>query len=294
MAFFKTASIDVIGVYQSSGKFTKCASKNIKISADEDRAITRMINLVSKDVLSSLSRVYNISDNIDDYIFPIPRTVTANVPNSNGDRFAHEELIRFSPTHRCMVYQTFRNDPLHVEHVASDPKSARGFLPDVHYIQNSDNKDNHVIAIAATDTTKDPILAAGMLSGEINKFSMGCICEAVECSICGKVAHSDQELCDCLLHHKMSKIGGELVFENCLGVEYQELSVVGNPADETAQTQAILQYNARKEEMQKTKSHFNAISSLVSKKDQVEIAKYFKDNLNKMPESMVRLVNRLF
>lgn len=292
MAFFKVASVPLMGVYQSSGNFSKCASQSGPVDKKEDNYIKQTINLISKDTLSSLSKIYNISDNIKDYIFPVPRAVTANVPNGNGDRFDHEELTRFSAQHRCMVYQTFRNDPLQVEHVADDPKTARGFLPDVSYITGN-KEDMYVIAVAAVDTTKDPALAEGLLNGSIKSFSMGCICEKVKCSVCGKMATNDHEMCDHLKFSKMSKINGKLVYEDCLGVEFQELSVVGNPADPTALTQAILKFEASKKTASQ-KQHFPAINTMLNTSDRREVARYFQANLGKMPEAMVKLATKLF
>lgn len=289
--FYKMGSTPILGVYQSSGKFSKCASKNNDITTATDDTIKKAINLISKDVLKAVSNVYNISDNIDDYIFPIPRAVTANIPNNNGDMFPHEELIRFSPSYKCQVYKTFRNTPLHVEHAADNPKTARGFLPDSYYMQQNPN-DMYVLTIVAMDTTKDAPLAEGLMSGEINKFSMGCICEAVQCSVCNKIAKNDNEMCNHLKYYKLSKINGELVYEKCLGVGYRELSVVGDPADIRATTQMMLQKAAkRKQELSKQKS--NIISSLVSKQDQVEVARYFKDNINKMPPAMLNLALKI-
>jgi len=295
MAFYKTATAPVLAVYQSSGKFSKIAAQNSDVTPQEDRAVQQAINILSGDVLKALARVYNISSNIDDYIFPVPRAVTADIPNNNGDNFRHDELMRFSAPHRCLVYQTFKNDPLHIEHVAHDPKSARGYLPDVHYI-TADNNDKHVLTVVAMDASKDPALAEGMLSADINKFSMGCICDAVQCSYspCRRIAKSDREMCDHLKFYKMSHLDGELIYEDCLGVEYQELSVVGTPADPKAETQALLKYATRQAQRGEITASFNVISSLIAEKDAYEVARFFNDNINKLPEAMLRLADKLF
>lgn len=293
MAFYKTAAAPIVSVYQSSGKFTKRAQQNDEISEQQDQAAREAINLLSKGVLQAVAKIYNLSEDINDYIFPVPRSVTADIPNNNGDCFEHDELTRFSPYHRCQVYQTFRNDPLHIEHAANDPKTARGYLPDAFYMQLAP-EDRHVLCVAAVDTTKDRALGEGIADGSINKFSMGCICAAVQCSFCNKVATSDRDLCDCLRWYKMSKINGKQVFERCRGVEFQELSVVQNPADVTATTQALLKYAARQAERNNIRESFSVISSLVSSEDAYEVGKFFKDNANRLPESMLRLADRLF
>jgi hypothetical protein len=293
MPFYKTAATPILGVYQSSGKFTKRAQQAADISDKEEDAVKQALNILSKDVLKAVSRVYNISDNINDYIFPVPRAVTADVPNNNGDNFQHDELTRFSTRHRCMVFQTFHNDPLQVEHCADNPKTARGYLPDVHYV-TANAEDKHVLTVVAMDTRKDPPLAEGLLSGEVDSFSMGCICDQVKCSNCGHVANSDKDLCDCLRWYKMSKVNGKLVYEDCLGVEYQELSVVGNPADPKARTQALLKYASRCAAANDLKASFNVLSTMVDPEDQREVARFFHMNAGKLPDAMLRLADRLF
>lgn len=293
MAFYKTAKSPIVGVYQSSGRFSKLAAQHDDITRSEQEGIESALNLLSKDVLKAVARVYDISDDINDYIFPVPRAVTADTPNNNGDNFRHDELIRFSPAHRCLVYQTFRNDPLHVEHAAEDPKTARGFIPDAYYVTGN-RKDKHVLTLVAMDTSKDPPMANGLLSGEIDSFSMGCICEAVTCSYCHKRATSDRNLCQHLQFYKMSHIDGQLVYEDCEGVEYQELSAVGNPADPKATTQALLRYASKRAAANDVKAAFSVLSTLVSQADQREIARFFSENVGKLPEAMLRLADQLF
>jgi len=294
MAFYKTAKAPIVGVYQSSGKFSKLASQNDDITEQDSGNIKHALNILSKDVLKAVSRVYDLSDDINDYIFPVPRAVTADTPNNNGDNFSHEELMRFSAAHRCLVFQTFRNDPLHIEHAADDPKTARGYIADAHYVTSS-RDDKHVLTVVAMDTTKDPPLAEGLLNGDVSTFSMGCICEAVRCSYskCGKRATSDKDLCEHLMWHKMSRIDGELIFENCEGVEYQELSAVGNPADPKARTQALLKYAAKHASNNDVKTAFSVLSTLISPEDQHEVAKFFAANVGKLPEAMLRLADQI-
>jgi hypothetical protein len=293
MPFYKTASAPIVGVYESSGKFTKRAQQNDDISEQQDRAVRQAINILSGDVLKAVARIYNLSDDINDYIFPVPRAVTASIPNNNGDCFEHEELTRFSPVHRCQVYQTFRNDPLHVEHAASDPKTARGYLPDVFYM-TGDPKDHHVLTVVGVDTTKDRALAEGVLDGTVNKFSMGCICASVVCTYCNKEAFNDREMCDHLLWYKMAKLNGKLVYEKCRGVEFQELSAVKNPADPKALTQALLKYASRQAAQNNVRATLSVLSSLVSKEDAYEVARFFQANAGKLPDSMMRLADKLF
>jgi hypothetical protein len=295
MPFFKTASSPILGVYQSSGRFVKCAAQLAKFAQEEDARVRQAINLFAKGHLGAISKIYSLSENPDDYIFLVARALTADVPNNNGDNFQHEELTRFSPDHRCLVYETFRNDPLFIEHAADDPKTARGYLPDAHYVTGN-TKDRHVLTVVAVDTTKDEPYSKSLLNGEADAFSMGCICEAVECSYppCKKIAYSDKELCDHQRHYKMTRIAGHLIYQNCLGVEYKELSGVGSPADPTAVAQLFLRYAAMKSKKAATESEFNLISRILSETDAFEVSRFFHANANKLPDAMLRLADKLF
>ena len=91
----------------------------------------------------------------------------------------------------------------------------------------------------------------------------------------------------------MATIDGILVCEHCHGVEFQELSGVGDPAEETAATQMILQHEAKKQEINKVKEQFNILSHLVPKEDQKEVARYFEANINRLPDAMLRLANKI-
>jgi len=285
MAFFKTATASVVGIYRKNS-FNRIASA---ANEGHGRLARTAAKVLSPTKLRAIANIYNLSDNIDDYVFPVLRAVTADIPNDNGDRFTHQELTRFSPKHRCQVYETFRFDPYHVEHAASDPKTARGFLPDVRY--NTDNhKDKHILCVAAIDTKKDPVLAEGILTGKLTDCSMGCVCEAVRCSACHHVAYNDDDLCDHLRFHMMATINGQLVFEDCLGVEFVELSQVSQGADRKAKVQTILD----RYEQHRRSASFTPLASILSQDDCLEIATFVRNNLNILPDSMVKLVDKLF
>jgi len=284
MAFFKTATASIVDVFSASN-FHKMAS-----SGDYRGNLARnAMKMLSSGKLSAISKIYNISNNPDDYVFPVLRAVTADIPNNNGDRFTHSELTRFSPRHRCQVFETFRFDPYHVEHVASDPKAARGFLPDVYY-DTSNQDDKHVLCAVALDIKKDRQLADGIISGKLTDCSMGCICEAVQCSVCHHIAYNDNDLCDCLTWHKMSKINGQLVFEDCLGTEFVELSQVSEGADPTAKLQAFLDYKNQYE----MAASFSPIASILTKGESLTVARYAAKNMNTMPDALVKLIDRFY
>jgi hypothetical protein len=228
MMFFRVASVPfkVIGGFD---KFRRYAESS-EVAA----------NLIDTAIFEKLSPVYKISPDPKDYGFLSALAVRANVPNNNGDAISREELFRYRPHRGCRTFETFINSPLHINHFSQEPSLARGFIIDAIY-NDRDEPFEFVEVVVAVDKTKDPYLADMLLSGKINKFSMGSLVEAIKCSLssCGKVAHSEDELCDHLKRQRMQYVNGELVFGWNIGVDYEELSVVSNPAERFATTRHI-------------------------------------------------------
>lgn len=197
-------------------------------------------NIIKPDVFERVASAYAISPDPRDYGFLSVLAVRADIPNNNGDAVSTEELLRFRPHRGCRTFETFINSPLHINHFASDYRLARGFIIDA-ILNKWDEPFTFVEVVVAVDKKKDPYLADALLSGKINKFSMGSLVETIQCSLsfCKKVAHQESELCDHLKKMRMQTINGELVFGWNIGVDYEELSVVENPAEKFAQTRKI-------------------------------------------------------
>ena len=262
-------------------------------------------NILESKVFGSVAAAYDVSSDPREYLYLVARAVTADVPNSNGDMFPDSELRRFDLGRTQVVYGSFLNAPLHINHEASDPTAAKGFLPDVHY-NDSNPGDMHVEALVAVDRTKDPQLAEDIESGRRNEFSMGCLAGEVQCSIssCMKKATSEPELCQHLRRAKMTMIGNELVYETCRQVTFTELSNVDDAADKTATTKAMLgriasaqkkitTYDAK--EFRRAASVLRAIDGLtLDAEDRIEVAAYLRDNRQYLPEGMRNLEGALF
>ncbi len=231
MAFWITASIPI----KQLGDFNSFRRKA------ETLKVVNGSNLLDETIFEKMAALYAVSPNPQDYRYLSALAVRANVPNSNGDAVSREELFRYRPLRRCRSFETFIHSPLHVNHFSSNPKLARGFIVDAIY-NTWDEDFEFVETVVAVDKTKDPILADALVSGKINKFSMGSIVESLQCSLsfCKKVAHKQSELCEHLRSQKMQYINGELCFEWNIGVDYEELSVVDNPAEKMAMTRKVL------------------------------------------------------
>jgi len=301
MAFWKTASVEFkpLGDYTD---FRKRANALHQIKG---------YNLIDSSHFEKMATLYYVSANPKDYYFLSCLAVRANVPNKNGDAISTEELFRFRPARKCRTYETFIHSPLHVNHFSSDPKLAKGFIVDAIYNDWAEDFA-FVETVVAIDKTKDPILAEAVYNGRINKFSMGSIVEALQCSLshCKKIAYREEDLCEHLKNYRMQKINGELCFEWNIGVDYEELSIVDNPAEEMAMTRAILGSYP----VMKTLSNYlppqkragiNVYASVKNSpkwfeimgidRTDMEVVKRYFENLNyRVPPSVLRVIGRLF
>lgn len=187
------------------------------------------------DVLEEFASLYKVSKRPQDYIFAVVRAVTADVPNENKDCFGEYELLNLKKDGR-FTYETFNGVPLFQEHKDNDITASGGVVIDTFY-DDVNPKDKGVIGLLGIDMTKKRKLAAGLANGQVQTFSMGCVCEQSRCSVCNHVASFPSDYC---MHVKnkyvLDKVGGKKVFEWCENVTYRELSHVGMPADPQAQS----------------------------------------------------------
>lgn len=199
-------------------------------------------NMLDNDFMLEISKQYDVSYDPKDYDYVIVRAVTANVPNNNGDCFTSSELLRPHLEAKCRVYRTFCYAPHHVNHRSDNPKDARGFVADAHY-NTSEDSNPFVECVVAVDRTKDPSWATAIRSKKIDNFSMGCVAAYTICSLssCRNKATTTDELCFHVRNQRMEKVAGELVYEECYGVTFRELSGVDRGADRLARTRGLLE-----------------------------------------------------
>jgi hypothetical protein len=91
------------------------------------------------------------------------------------------------------------------------------------------------VVLAGWDRTKDAKLADAILTGKRNGFSMGAFVDYTKCSHpdCAETSSTGHILC---AHHRGGQLKGTvtsdgyLVYERCAGVNFIEMSAVGDPA----------------------------------------------------------------
>lgn len=172
------------------------------------------------------------------FLYSRVRAISARV-NYNFDGFPSEELRK--------AYRTFVGRPLFVNHANHDYKRARGVIVDAAYRENG--SDKFIELLAEVDPKTFPRLASALENGDIDAVSMGTDVTYSLCSYCGNKATDVHEFCEHVLYAKGSTIPKRqpdgsskdiLVYEECRGLNFFELSFVFDPADGTALLQEVI------------------------------------------------------
>lgn len=211
-----TNAIDIFETYKNSKRSNLIVASNMLPK-----------KIVDVSWLKAAAPVYEISDDIRDYIVPIVPIVTSDIPNRNLQAFGFVELSKFDWLKGQMVYQSFIGKMTSADHVNDNPVHAKGVVFDanLHFIP----KYNiwKVILLCGYDRTKDTDLVKDIINKKRTGYSMGALVDSFKCSVCGQ-----DKKCRCT---KGSIVGRKLVYQQCLGINYIECSSVEDPADVTAE-----------------------------------------------------------
>ncbi len=159
--------------------------------------------------------------------------------NDNHDEFPAEEIKA--------AWKTAKGKPAFVNHHNETHKRMRGVIIDavLHEDTLPDGKpDLWIEALHEIDARRFPKLAEAIVSGRVNRTSMGCDVGFSVCSACGNKASTPAEYCDhiprmkgkILYRHTASgQREGHLIREICHKLSFFENSfLVEDPADPTA------------------------------------------------------------
>lgn len=189
--------------------------------------------------LPAASETYAVSNDPRDYVLVDIPIVTVDIPNRNLQAFPYEEVSYFDPMQGCMVYQTFNRRQTCQDHDNKDPLKAKGVMFDsaLQYVPAYNVWKIRVLA--GWDRTKDPWLVRQILTKKRTGYSMGAMVSAFVCSVCGAI-DTNIKKCACMRKGKGAVTSeNRLVFQQCCGVAFIETSSVDDPADVTADTEAV-------------------------------------------------------
>lgn len=174
----------------------------------------------------------------DGFLYVRSRAISSRC-NDNFDEFPADEISK--------AYLSFVGKPVFVNHNNDNHRRARGVIVSavLHDDLNPDSSpDTWVEVLMEVDAIKFPMLAKAILSGEIDRTSMGTDVSHSICSVCGNKASTPLEYCQHIPKMKGMKVrkfvaSGQheevLCREICYGLKFFENSLlVEDPADPTA------------------------------------------------------------
>jgi len=153
----------------------------------------------------------------------------ADLPNTNGDFFPTEELLLDD------AYKSFIGQHFIMRHRQSDKEAIRGKIFDAVLVRGKDpilgEDGTWVEVLVGVDATKYDGLIEDIESG-MRDVSMGCLCYAAECNICGHKVYTDFDTpCTHISFYKGRRMQGKLVYEIVRKPQFVELSHVEEGAD---------------------------------------------------------------
>ena len=171
------------------------------------------------------------------------KAIEANVPNTNGDYFSEEELLK--------SYKSFEGVPFFTNHNNQNIENARGKIIFAEWIP----EEKACYTLAFCDRDAYPDICRGIEQEYVTGVSMGCSVEYSVCNICGNKAEKTDDYCTHIRNRKGRKFTGrarnittgetkefkdELVFEYNYGLKFIELSAVVDPACPSCHIQGII------------------------------------------------------
>lgn len=156
--------------------------------------------------------------------------------NNNGDGFPADDLAK--------SYLTLIAKGFYKEHRSYDPKNAVGILAHAQWMP----LDQYIIVVALIDKLLFPHDAEEIRRTLNNKkagVSIGCIAGLAQCSECGNIARTKQQICGCMDRGNpfcikgKKQSDGHVAHDICRDLTFYELSYTKLPADRAALGQYV-------------------------------------------------------
>ncbi len=209
---------------------------------------TDLIGNIDLSWLKAASKVYKISEDINDYVVVPNPIITADVPNRNSQAMDLQDLIEFDLERRRPRYKTFIGTPTFQEHNNKNNEKAKGVNLDASIVSVPKYGLAKVIVLSAFDRTKDKDLVNELIRNKTNNsFSMGATAPYFKCSICGGLlGPSINRSCTCrdLDYNDLRGYGkivkGKVSYLSAKEFIFFENSTVSVPADSFANSNNLM------------------------------------------------------
>jgi len=230
-------------VYASAAVSDFAATRNVakerlrKIDTVDKKKSIATVNGTTLDYswLKGASETYQISSDVNDYLFSEIPIVTVGYPNRNLHNFGFDEVSYFDPRFGTFVYKTFVGKPAFSDHKNKNFTEAKGihFDSSLRYVPGWDVWKIYVLL--GYDRTKDSSLVRQIEKGQRRSYSMGAWVSYFINSLTGQLSNGAQPL----KYPKGTVHNGILSYDNCTGIEYFETSSVEGPADVSAESHQL-------------------------------------------------------
>ena len=233
-------------------KFALCEAVPLNINADKDNNSSGkklgMVRTAAGRVFiepnSDKARV--IQAEIDKHptaLFFRAKAIKADEPNSNGDYFSQDELLR--------SYKSFEGVPFFTNHDNQNVENARGKIIHAEWVP----EENSVYTISFVDREAFPHICRSIEEEYVTGVSMGCSVEYSICNICENKAEKTDDYCWHIRERKGRTFSGksrnvktgetkefnkEPVFEYNYGIKFIELSAVVDPACPSCRIEGLI------------------------------------------------------
>ena len=185
--------------------------------------------------LKGASDTYQISPDINSYLFTEVPIVTVGYPNRNLHAFSMEEVSYFDPRFGKFVYQTFTGKPTYADHSNTDFTKAKGVHFDASLRKVPGWDVWKIYVLLGYCREKDPSLVNKIERGQRRGYSMGAWVSAFVNSITGQITNGNKAL----KYPPGTVCDGILSYSQCCGVDYFETSSVESPADVSAESHQL-------------------------------------------------------
>lgn len=185
--------------------------------------------------LKGASETYQISSNINDFLFTEVPIVTIDYPNRNLHSFPYSEASYFDPRFGKFIYQTFIGKPTFADHDNRDFTKAKGIHFDATLRKVPGWDVWKIYVLLGYCRQKDPVLANKIERGQRRGYSMGAWVSAFINSVTGQISNGNKPL----KYPPGTVHDGILSYSLCTGVDYFETSSVESPADVSAESHQL-------------------------------------------------------
>ena len=221
---------------------TECSP--LDVSSNNETLIKTASGILKLDPQSDKARV--VAEEVGKHpnaLFFRAKAIKSDEPNSNGDYFSEEELLK--------SYASFVGVPFFTNHDNQNVENARGKIIHAEWVA----EESSVYTIAFVDRDAYPNICRSIEEDYINGVSMGCSVEHSICNLCGNKAETTEQYCSHIRNKKGRKFSGtvkdvntgevrrfrdEPVFEYNYGLKFIELSAVVDPACPSCRIEGII------------------------------------------------------